>query len=360
MSLRGFVHSTKYFATSPLGQTMRLRQLFTSLHIHRMILHSLGISTAAVNLRIAGTLLKEACCAWAADNAPSLGAALAFYAIFSFAPVLIVATAVAGAVFGREAAEGEVLRQIQAWVGPTGATAIQTVIQSANRPALGTIASALGITTLLLGASGAFVELQDALNKIWRVERRPESILVYTMRKRFLSFGLVLGTGFLLAVSLALSTALAGAGRFMEHLLPAPAPLFESVNALLSFAAITLLFAMIFRVLPDTEIAWSDVWIGAAVTSLLFTIGKMLIGLYLGRSTIASAYGAAASLVVFLVWVYYSAQIFLLGAEFTQIYANKHGSRAKPISPPVAGKTGAVTAARKARAAVRNSASTRG
>ena len=313
---------------------MQARQGSGSLHMRRqgrrIILDFPG--AAAANAKVAWALLKEACYAWVADNAPSLGAALAFYTIFSLAPVLMVATAVAGVVFGREAAEGEILRQIQALVGHTGAAAIQTVIQSANRPGFGTIASAIGLGTVLLGASGAFVELQDALNKIWRAKPRPESILICTIRKRFLSFGLVLGTGFLLLVSLALSAGLAVAGKFMGHLLPAPPFLFESANSLLSFGVITLLFAMIFKVLPDTEIAWGDVWIGAAVTSLLFTIGKLLIGLYLGRSTLASVYGAAASLVIVLVWVYYSAQIVLLGAEFTHIYANKHGSRVEQMS----------------------------
>jgi membrane protein len=313
---------------------------------------------AAANPRTAWALLKEACCAWAADNAQSLGAALAFYTIFSLAPVLIVATAVAGAVFGREAAEGEVLRQIQAWVGPTGAAAIQTVIQNADRPALGTIAGIIGLGTLLLGASGAFTALQEALNKIWRIEPRSEGFVTSMMRKRFLSFGLVLGTGCLLLVSLALSAALAVAGKFMGDLLPAPAFFFESVNSLLSFGVTTLLFAMLFKLLPDTKIAWSDVWIGAAATSLLFTTGKMLIGLYLGRSTMASAYGAAASLVIVLVWVYYSAQILLLGAEFTHIYAEKHGSRVAPMSSGD-GTNGAVASVRKALAAVRNSVSPR-
>jgi membrane protein len=339
---------------------MRLGRVYSSLHISPAgrwkILDSLP---ATANPRTAWALLKEACCAWMADNAPSLGAALAFYTIFSLAPVFIVATAIAGIVFGREAAEGELLRQIQAWVGHTGAAAIQTVIQSANRPALGTIAGIIGLGTVLLGASGAFVALHEALNNIWKVEPRSEGFVASTMRKRFLSFGLVLGTGFLLLLSLALSAALAILGKFMGQVLPAPAFLFESVNSLLSFGVTTLLFAMIFKILPDTKVAWSDVWIGAAVTSLLFTTGKMLIGLYLGRSTMVSAYGAAASLVIVLVWIYYSAQILLLGAEFTQIYAKKHGSRVGPMPPLGDGANGAVATVRKAVAAVRNSLSPR-
>jgi membrane protein len=249
--------------------------------------------------------------------------------------VLIVAIAVAGLAFGQKAAEGEFSRQLQALVGETGARAIQAIIRSANRPALGVIASTIGIGTLLVGASGAFVELQDALNKIWRVQRRSESILLGVIRERFLSFGLVLGLGFLLLVSLVVSAALGAVGNFIAPLLPWPVFLLESVNFLLSLGVIALLLALIFKYLPDTEIAWSDVWIGAAVASLLLTTGKALIGLYLARSTVASAYGAAASLVIILTWVYYSAQILLLGAEVTHVYSYKHGSRAEgsPVHP---------------------------
>lgn len=295
--------------------------------IRWMSLDLLRVSTVSANLKVTYTLLKEACSAWLEDNAPSLGAALAFYTIFSLAPVLIVAIAVAGLAFGQRAAEGEILRQIQALVGETGARAVQAVIRSANRPALGVLASAIGIVTVLVGASSAFVELQDALNKIWKVQRRSESILVGAIRERFFSFCLVLSTGFLLMVSLVSSAVLGTVGKFMGHLLPKPVFLLESVDLLVSFGVITLLLAMIFKFLPDTEIAWSDVWIGAGVASLLFTIGKVLIGFYLLRSTVASAYGAAASLVILLVWIYYSAQILLLGAEVTHVYANKHGSR---------------------------------
>jgi membrane protein len=295
------------------------------------------------NPRSVWPLLKDACSAWLADDVPSLGAALAFYTIFSVTPVVIVATAIAGLVFGREAAQGEILRQIQAFIGYAGATTIQTVIQSANRPTVGTIASTLGIVAVLLGASGAFLELQNALNKIWRVSPRSESLWVGAVRKRFLSFGLVLATGFLLLVSLALSAALAVAGAFVGYLLPAPAFLFDFASSLLSFGIITVLFAMIFKVLPDTKITWRDVWVGAAVTSLLFTLGKMLIGFYLGKSSLASAYGAAASFVIVLVWVYYSSQILLLGAEFTRIYADKYGSRVQAGSQPLVGSKRATT-----------------
>jgi membrane protein len=317
----------------------------------RSILDFLRAVTGALNPSAAWLLFKEAGSAWVADNAPSLGAALAYYTIFSLAPVLIVVIAVAGLAFGREAAEGEILRQIQALVGPAGAATIQTIIQRADQPALGIIASALGLATVLVGASGAFVQLQDTLNQIWKVKCKPESFWVSTLKKRSLSFGLVLGTGFLLLVSLAPSAGLAVVGTFTEQLLPIPTFFLESVNFLLSFAVITVLFAMIFKVLPDTEVAWGDVWIGAGMTALLFTIGKMLIGLYLGKSSVASAYGAAGSLVVVLVWVYYSAQILLLGAEFTHVYAIQHGSRVGSNSGPAIGRIGAV--AQKALARVR-------
>jgi membrane protein len=214
-------------------------------------------------------------------------------------------------------------------VGETGARAVQALIESANRPALGVVASAIGIGILLVGASGAFVELQGALNKIWKVQRRSESIWLGVIRERFLSFGLVLGLGFLLLVSLVVSAALGAVGHFIAPLLPWPVFLLESVNSFLSLGVIALLLALIFKYLPDTEIAWSDVWIGAAVASLLLTTGKGLMGLYLSRSTVASAYGAAASLVIILTWVYYSAQILLLGAEVTHVYSYKHGSRAE-------------------------------
>ena len=282
-----------------------------------------------MNLKAVYVLFKEACLAWAEDNAPSMGAALAFYTVFSLAPVLIVAITVAGLAFGQKAAEGEFSRQLQGLVGETGTRAVQALIQSANRPALGVIASAIGIGILLVGASGAFIELQDALNKIWKVRRRSESIWLGVIRERFLSFGLVLGLGFLLLVSLVVSAALGAVGTFIAPLLPWPVFLLEAVNFFLSLGVIGVLLALIFKYLPDTEIGWSDVWIGAAVASLLLTTGKGLMGLYLAKSTVASAYGAAASFVIILTWVYYSAQILLLGAEVTHVYSYKHGSPAE-------------------------------
>jgi membrane protein len=300
--------------------------------IHRMKPGLSAVSTASANIKVVWALLKESCFAWLEDNAPSMGAALTFYAILSLAPVLIVATAIAGLGFWQKVAEAEVLRQIQALVGEASARVLQAAILSANRPALGAIASTIGVGTMLVGASGAFVELQDALNKIWRVERKSGSILLGAIRQRFLSFSLVLGTGVLLLLSFVSSTALGAVERFMGHLLPWPVFSLELGDFLLSFGVITLLLALIFKLLPDTEIAWNDVWIGAAIASLLFTTGKVLIGLYLGRSVVTSAYGAVSSPLVVLVWIYYSAQILLFGAEITHVYANKHGSRVESVS----------------------------
>jgi membrane protein len=300
--------------------------------IHRMKPGLSAVSTATANFKVAWALLEESGVAWLEDNAPSMGAALAFYAILSLAPVLIVATAVAGMGFWQKAAEAEVLRQMQALVGETTARVLQTSIQSANRPALGVIASTIGIGTILVGASGAFVELQDALNKIWRVERKSEGILLSAIRRRLLSFSLVLGTGFLLLLSLVSSAMLGAVQRYMGHLLPWPVFSLELVDFLVSFGVISLLLAMVFKLLPDTIIAWNDVWIGAAIASLLFTAGKVLIGLYLLGSAVSSAYGAVSSPLVVLVWIYYSAQILLFGAEITHVYANKHGSRVESAS----------------------------
>lgn len=276
--------------------------------------------------KAASVLFKRACLAWAEDNAPSMGAALAFYTVFSLAPVLIIAISVAGLAFGQRAAEGEFLRQLQGLVGGTGARAIQSIIRSADRPALGIIASAMGIGTLLAGASGAFVELQAALNKIWKVPRASKGAWLIVIRERFMSFVLVLGLGLLLVVSLVVSAALAAVGNLIAPLIPWPVISWEAVNYLIALGVIALLLAMIFKYLPDANVAWRDVWLGAAVASLLLTTGKALIGAYLARSTVVSAYGAASSLIIILTWVYYSAQIVLFGAELTHVYSRQRGS----------------------------------
>jgi membrane protein len=285
------------------------------------------ISAASANIGAGWALLKESFLAWLEDRAPSMSAALAFYAILSLIPVLIVATAVAGMGFWQKMAETEALRQIQSVLGETSARVLQAAILSANQPALGAVAGAIGIGTILISASGAFLELQDALNKIWRVERKSESILLDAIKQRFLSFSLVLGTGFLLLLSLISSAALGTVKRFMGQVFSWPVFFLQSVDFVLSIAVISLLLAMIFKLLPDTKIAWKDVWIGAVIASILFTIGKALIGSYLGGSAAGSTYGVVSAPLVVLVWIYCSAQIFLFGAEITHAYANKHGSR---------------------------------
>ena len=272
-------------------------------------------------------LFRQAGAGWIADNAPRLGAALAFYSLFSLAPVVIVAVSVAGLVFEEKVAQGEIIRQFQGLMGAQGATAIETIMQSTNRPALGAFATTLGLLTIFAGASGAFNELQDALNTIWKVDRGTKAFWRVTGRQRFFSLGLVIATGFLLLTSLVVTAVLSAAAGLVSNLFRISTSLLESMHFVFSFGVITVLFALIFKFIPDTKISWRDVRMGAALTSLLFTVGKVVIGFYLGHSAFASAYGAAASLVVFLIWVFYSAQILLFGAELTHVYAFRYGSR---------------------------------
>ena len=280
-------------------------------------------------IKALAALLRRAGEAWIADNAPRLGAALAFYTLFSLAPVLIVTVSLAGVVFGDKAAQGEIVRQFQGLIGTQGAIAIETIIQSTNRPALGVFATTFGVLAIFIGASGAFNELQDALDMIWKVDNRTKSFWTVTIKQRLLSLGLVLATGFLLLTSLVVTAFLSATEKYISDLLPKSLVLLESINLVFSFCIITLLFALIFKFIPDTAIPFRDVWMGAAVTSILFTVGKVIIGFYLGHSALTSAYGAAASLVIFLIWIYYSAQILLFGAELTHVYAIKYGSRSE-------------------------------
>jgi membrane protein len=275
-------------------------------------------------------LFRETASAWIDSKAPRLGAALAFYTVFSVAPLFVIVLAVAGLWFGEEAARQELFNQINGLVGREGGEAIQAIVAAANKPRAGVLATAIALVTLLVGATGVFVQLQDALNTVWSVKREPGRGLRHFIQDRLLSFAMVLGIGFLLLVSLVLSAALAAMGRFLNGLLPAQEIIWQGVNFAVSLGVITLLFAMIFKVLPDVQIAWRDVWAGALLTALLFNLGKFLLGFYLGRSSVASAYGAAGSLVIVLLWVYYSAQIVFLGAEFTRVYASKCGSHLKP------------------------------
>lgn len=279
-----------------------------------------------MTLKNAFNLLKETFAKWNKDNVPRMGAAMAYYTVFSLAPLLLIVIGIAGVVFGQEAAQGAIMDQLRGLLGPTAAKAIEDMVANASKPSSGILATIIGIITLFIGASGAFGELQAALNTIWEVPERPNRGLLGLVRGRFLSMLMVIGTGFLLLVSLVLSAALAALGSFFSHLLPVPESVLQVLNFVLSFAVITLLFAMMYKILPDRPIGWNDVWIGAALTAFLFTIGKFLIGLYIGKANFASSYGAAGSLVVILVWVYYSTQILLFGAEFTYVYAKAHGS----------------------------------
>lgn len=275
-------------------------------------------------------LIKEAAADWSHDRAPRLGAALAYYTVFSLVPFLVVVIALIGLVLGQEAAQSAILSHIATMVGDQSAAAIKDMIRRADQPSTGLVATVLAVVTLLFGASGVFGQLQDALNTVWGVEPKEGRGVWGFIKDRFLSFVAVLGTGFLLLVSLLLSSALAAFGNWFSGLLPLPEALLHLFNFALSFVVVTGLFALIFKVLPDAKVAWRDVWVGALLTAALFTIGKYALGLYLGKSNVASAYGAAGSLVLILLWVYYSAQILLYGAEFTQVYANRLGERIVP------------------------------
>jgi membrane protein len=275
-----------------------------------------------------GQMIKAAVKAWLDDYAPSMGAALSYYTLFSLAPLLIIVIAVAGMVFGQQAAQGEIVAQLRGIMGAQGALAVEGILKAAREPAKGMVATVVGVAILLLGATAIFAELQSALDRIWRVPALPaESGIWYLLRTRLLSFGLVLGLGFMLTVSLVVSAALAALGKWWGGWFEGWNVFLEILNFAVSFGIFTLLFAMIYKIMPRANIPWRDVWTGAAVTALLFTIGKVLIGLYLGKSSLASGFGAAGSLVVLIAWVYYSAQIFLFGAEYTWVYANRHGSR---------------------------------
>jgi membrane protein len=283
-------------------------------------------------------VLKETLSEWSSDKAPRLGASLAFYTPLSLAPLLVVIVAVAAFAYGQQAAQGQLVCEIQDLVGPDRARAIQALIQNAYKPGTGLIATVLGLLTLMLGASSVVAELQDALNTVWHVppSRNTTGLsgFIHLVKERCYSFGLVLGVGFLLLASLVLNAWLAAMGRFFGSFLPTPEFILQVGAFLVSFLVITLLFAAIYKFLPEVPLTWSDVIVGASVTSFLFTIGKQLIGIYLGKTTLGSTYGAAGSLVLVLVWVYYSAQLFFLGAEFTNVYTKAR------ISSGERGRTG--------------------
>ncbi|MFN2572537.1 MAG: YihY/virulence factor BrkB family protein [Gemmatimonadales bacterium] len=269
---------------------------------------------------------------WSKDDVPRLGASLAYYTLFAISPILVIAVAIAGAAFGAEAVRGQIVHEIDGVIGRQGAEAVQTILQSAHKDPASTLALIIGTVTLLIAASGAFLELQHALNTIFRVKTDPsKSGIQRLILSRLRSFGVVVSIGFLLMVSLLVSAGLSAlTSRIQQTSFGSPVVL-QLINVLVSLLVMTLLFGLIYRLLPDVRLAWRDVWTGAFATSVLFSIGKFLIGLYLGKSSVASSYGAAGSVVVLLVWVYYSSQLILLGAEFTRVHA-EHRRGAPP--PP--------------------------
>jgi membrane protein len=273
-------------------------------------------------------LLRAASFNWVHDYAQSMGAALAFYTMFSIAPLLLIVISIAGAVFGEDAARGEIYQQLDGLLGTPGALAVEELLEGAGRRVDNAAAAAVGVVLLFVGATSVFAELQDALDRIWRAPARVQRSGVWAfVRGRLLSFGMILGIGFLLMVSLAVSAGLAALGKWCDPSGSGWASVANAVEVTLSLVLTTSVFAMVYKTMPRARIDWADVWIGAAVTSLLFLVGKYLIGVYIGRSGISTGFGAAASLVVVLLWVYYSAQIFLFGAEFTWAYSHLFGSR---------------------------------
>ncbi|MGE5411508.1 MAG: YihY/virulence factor BrkB family protein [Clostridiales bacterium] len=276
--------------------------------------------------------LKEIFSEYSENKIPKLGASLAYYTIFSIAPLLIIVIAVAGFIFGKDAAQGQLYGQIKSMVGNEAAVLVQTAIKNSSSSSAGIIATVVGIITLIIGATAVFIEIQDSLNIIWRVKPKANKPLKEFLRTRFTSFALVISIGLLLMVSLVISAAISALTDIIDKYLHVPGYLFQLIDVVLSLSVIFVLFSMIFKMLPDVELSWKDVRIGALVTTILFVTGKYLIGLYLGRSSVSSVYGAASSLAIILVWIYYSSQILYLGAEFTYVYAVRYGSGVKPTA----------------------------
>jgi membrane protein len=280
-------------------------------------------------------LLKETGSKWLDDKAPRLAASLAFYTLLSLAPLLIFAVSVAGLLFGDDAARGQIAGQLATILGEKGALAVQAILANAKTPSSGIVGTVVGIALALFGASGVFGELQGALNVMWDVDSKPGRGVKGFLSDRFFSFTLVLGVAFLLLVSLVLSAGLAAIGHYLASSLPGGAVLWQALNVIISLAISSLLFGLIYKVVPDVKIHWRDVWVGAVVTAILFTLGKLAIGLYVGRSSVASPFGAAGSVVALVIWVYYSAQILFFGAELTRVWATRHGARIEPTKNAV-------------------------
>ncbi|HEU4853780.1 MAG TPA: YihY/virulence factor BrkB family protein [Nitrosospira sp.] len=288
-----------------------------------------------MNIKEVWALAKASFSSWLDDYAPSMGAALAYYTMFSIAPLWLIVISTAGLVFGEEAVRGEIFGQLRDLMGDQGAAAVESLLASVSKPEEGAAGAVVGTVLLLIGATTVFAELQGAFDRIWRAPGKDTKGGIWELiRTRLLSFGIILGIGFLMMVSLVFNAAVSALGKWWGGFFSGLEILVTSLNFIFSFVFTTAVFAMLYKFMPKVKIQWKDVWLGAGVTALLFTIGKFLIGLYIGKSAISSGFGAAGSLVVVLVWVYYSAQIFLLGAEFTWVYSHAHGSRKNQEIPP--------------------------
>lgn len=293
-----------------------------------------GRTHRRVDFKQIWALIKAAASSWVDDYAPSMGAALSYYTLFSIAPLLLIVISIAGLVFGEEAARGEIFNQLNGFMGSEAAAAIQGLLESVNKPVKGTFGTIVGIGLVLIGATTVFAELQDAMDRIWRAPARHQSSGLWgLLRARLLSFGMILSIGFLLMVSLVMGAVLSAFSRWWSPFFTGWETVAQVLNTLFSFGITMLAFAMIYKIMPRVKIDWRDVWIGAGVTAFLFTVGKFLIGYYIGRSGVVSGFGAASSIVIVLIWVYYSAQIFLVGAEFTWVYAHIFGSRKGQTRP---------------------------
>ena len=280
-----------------------------------------------MNLRKIGRLLQGTFKEWQEDKASRIAAALAYYTVFSISPLLVIAIAIAGAFFGQQTAQEQINEQLTALVGADGAKPVLMALNNMSQPRIRGIASLISIAILLLGASGIFAQLQDALNTVWKVKPQPGQGMLPFIRKRISSFFMVLAIGFLLILSLVLSAVVSTLSRFKVDFLPGSAILWENLDFIVSLGLMTFIFCLMFKYVPDVKIAWKDVFVGAVITAVLFLFGKFLLGVYLSKGSLGSAYGAAGSLIVLLAWIYYSAQIVLLGAEFTQVYARMYGSK---------------------------------
>jgi len=281
-------------------------------------------------LKTAWSMIRKTFGEWSSDKGSRLGAALSYYTVFSMAPLLLVIISIAGLAFGRAAAEGRMFGELSGLIGPQASQMVQSAVAKANTTKGGVIGTVIGVAVLLLGASGVVIELQDALNTVWKVTPKPNRGIWGVVRTRLLSLAMILSLGFLLLVSLAVSAVLAGLTGWLRGFLGNLAVLGWFIDIIVTLGAISTLIALIYKILPDAEVAWRDVWVGAIATAILFVGGKYLISLYVGRASVGSAFGAAGSLAVLLVWIYYSSQIILLGAEFTRVYANQFGAKVRP------------------------------